>query len=465
VAIVHVKSSGVSRVQTQFYEGGRAVVVAVSVGTALLCLAALYNRYPLVFPDTGTYLKQALERMGAVDRPPYYSLLILPFHLGWSLWPIVVMQSLVTVLIIHETLKLLFGADALKALIPVCGSLALLTSLPWHTGQVMPDISTALLFLTLAIAALRWHHYQKIGKVVLWLTTAGLISLHYGNWSIAIAYCVFLSGLLWFQSGTDMRLKRFAVVSSTAVAAATLAFLTYSMVLIKRPTISPMGSIFLFARVVADGPGRMYLKSHCPALNTELCNHLDKLPETADEMLWEDVSPLRLLSFEQLTALSGKVVAGTLVTYPLTQLGKSLANAAQQLVMFETADTLCPEKCLGHQWVRTAVEQHFNREYPSYLASRQITGTLPVKALRMVHTAVIAITAIVLLWVMLRSARRDDTLSLLTVALLVGIVLNAAVTGALSGPHDRYQSRVIWLIPMLALFWVGRLRFNWGRSG
>ena len=34
---------------------------------------------------------------------------------------------------------------------------------------------------------------------------------------------------------------------------------------------------------------------------------------------------------------------------------------------------------------------------------------------------------------------------------LVGVVLNAAVCGMLSGPEDRYQARVVWLVPLLAL--------------
>lgn len=34
--------------------------------------------------------------------------------------------------------------------------------------------------------------------------------------------------------------------------------------------------------------------------------------------------------------------------------------------------------------------------------------------------------------------------------MLFGIVLNAAVMGALSGPFDRFQARVIWLLPFAA---------------
>ena len=34
---------------------------------------------------------------------------------------------------------------------------------------------------------------------------------------------------------------------------------------------------------------------------------------------------------------------------------------------------------------------------------------------------------------------------------LVGVLANAAATGALSGPHDRYQARIAWLLPLAGL--------------
>jgi hypothetical protein len=36
---------------------------------------------------------------------------------------------------------------------------------------------------------------------------------------------------------------------------------------------------------------------------------------------------------------------------------------------------------------------------------------------------------------------------------------NAAIFGGLSAPVDRYQMRVIWIVPMVAaLFWLSRRR-------
>ena len=41
--------------------------------------------------------------------------------------------------------------------------------------------------------------------------------------------------------------------------------------------------------------------------------------------------------------------------------------------------------------------------------------------------------------------------AILVMTILLGVLANAAVTGILSTPHDRYQARVIWLVPMAAM--------------
>jgi hypothetical protein len=44
------------------------------------------------------------------------------------------------------------------------------------------------------------------------------------------------------------------------------------------------------------------------------------------------------------------------------------------------------------------------------------------------------------------------------VAIIAGVVLNAIVCGAVSGPWGRYQARVVWLIPMAALLMLEQRR-------
>ena len=63
--------------------------------------------------------------------------------------------------------------------------------------------------------------------------------------------------------------------------------------------------------------------------------------------------------------------------------------------------------------------------------------------------------------VLLARARREQSpCAGLYVAVLLAVLGNAVITGGLSCPHDRYQSRVIWLPAAIVLLAVpgGRLR-------
>jgi hypothetical protein len=44
------------------------------------------------------------------------------------------------------------------------------------------------------------------------------------------------------------------------------------------------------------------------------------------------------------------------------------------------------------------------------------------------------------------------------VAVLITLPLSAAITGALSTPHDRYQSRIMWLPPFVAVVSLASFR-------
>ena len=43
---------------------------------ALLMSGAIYNRFPLVYPDTGTYIFSAMELQAPLDRPIFYGLFL-----------------------------------------------------------------------------------------------------------------------------------------------------------------------------------------------------------------------------------------------------------------------------------------------------------------------------------------------------------------------------------------------------
>jgi hypothetical protein len=148
------------------------------------------------------------------------------------------------------------------------------------------------------------------------------------------------------------------------------------------------------------------------------------------------------------------IIAATIRAEPGRELAAMLRNAGRQLLRFGSGDGLQP-------WPET-VTPWINRDFPpfeqvAYAASRQANGRslLPDWMGRLHEGAALGGTAFLLArlpgWL-----RRRDIMAGLTVAILAGLLANAAITGALSGPHDRYQSRVIWLPSLAFLLGAGR---------
>src|SRR4051812_14521548 len=57
---------------------------------------AFWNGFPLMFYDTGGYLDEGLSGAFLVERSPVYSFLLRFSMGGFSLWPVVILQSLMT---------------------------------------------------------------------------------------------------------------------------------------------------------------------------------------------------------------------------------------------------------------------------------------------------------------------------------------------------------------------------------
>ncbi len=152
-----------------------AATVALLAG--LLLIPALANRFPLIFPDSGTYLGIATGHDYAIDRSSVYGLLLKPFvsllpGLG-GLWLAIVAQALAVAAILLLAAHALAGRPGLVA----CLAAIPLTSLAWHAGQFMPDAFTGPLILLTCLAATR--DPAAPGAPLLWLGALVLALTHY----------------------------------------------------------------------------------------------------------------------------------------------------------------------------------------------------------------------------------------------------------------------------------------------
>lgn len=429
-------------------------VLTIIAGSIILSAVALVNGYPLVFPDTGINLAQALEFRGAFSRPPYYSLFLLPIHLKISLWPVVFVQGAITAGVLYLVIRTIFPRKAsLRYLLITC-FLAIFTSLPWHTGQILPDLFTGILILTVYLIVFGWDDFGRWARLFIIFILFAATAFHYSHLLLlAVTGGVALLTAAWSQrSARKVLIPALLIVAAGLTTAA--AFATYNYAYAGRATLSLDSSKFLLARMLADGTAMEFLRQTCPDKRFVLCDHLDEIRGDQNAFLWDGPTPWPYVEeargFLGARDEAAAIVRGVLQKFPLEQAAKSLENFVTQLFKFGSGDTLCP--CLG-ALTEEVIIRHFPNEHSSYIASRQNRNTLPIHFVRVVHSTVVAIAALGCIGFLLRifpgqNKRRasDSKILQLTVVTVTGVLTNAMITGALSGPADRYQSRVVWLI-------------------
>src|SRR5580698_11468586 len=121
--------------------------VGVALLAALFLGVAWWNGFPLMFYDTGAYLDEGLSGAFLVERSPVYSLLLFFAGGGFSLWPVVILQALMTGYLIALVARIEVPALTLRGLAAIGVALMLLTGIGWYVGQVEPDCMTALVVL------------------------------------------------------------------------------------------------------------------------------------------------------------------------------------------------------------------------------------------------------------------------------------------------------------------------------
>ncbi len=431
-------------------------------GAVLLAWPAIYNRYPLLFPDSISYinsgapvaralfLRQPSDYYGM--RSLLYALGIAPFHPGGNLWPVIALQAVLIAYVLWFVVQSFAPGRTAVVYYAIVIPLALFTGLGWVASIVMPDALGALLYLVIYLLVFGWKsgvwesgsRWQRLVLMVIawWGATA-----HITHIMLGAGLCLFLlAALLVTRSATKQRLRGLAV-SAGIIVAAILAHMAVHGVLYGKPTLNGERPAYLSARLLADGTGRQYLREYCPQAGLALCDYVQHLPESPDGFLWDDDGIWQTASPEKQALILRQETAfarGVIRAYPRQQLAISGAAFWNQLHNFDINNTPSP-------WLSEAVAASLPSQTYAYEHSRQAEGTLPNELLSTIQNwtvgSALALAVILVPFIWRRRAVRIVGLAAVVFPILVA---NALITGVLAEVDDRYQDRVIWLLPFFA---------------
>jgi hypothetical protein len=225
--------------------------------------------------------------------------------------------------------------------------------------------------------------------------------------------------------------------------------------------ISKSGSVFLFARLMQDGIVKRLMNDTCPPagdINWRLCEYKNRLSTSANGWLWGAGS-----GFHALGGFAGKaqqdedsrIILESLKRYPVMHLRAATYDSFLQFLEFKTGDGIEPQLSVLESGFKSMIPG----QVPAYLEARQQRGLIRFKTLNLIHVPVGAMSVLGLLLLLQHAAaRRAWGEGILPALVLLGLIGNAIICGTFSNPHDRYQSRLIWLPSLVLLLAVARDR-------
>ena len=422
-----------------FFRSSRAVsFLAILFGGALFVWPALWNGYPLLYSDTHVFINQPTPGFFNWDKPFIYGPWMLPFHAWQSLWGVVLVQGILISNLVWLTQQVFGVARPLRHLL-LCGVLSLLTGASWFVSLLMPDIFSGMVVLSIFILG---FSKQLSKSMAVWVSLLGAlaIAVHLSHLVIAAAcLCVVLV----------FRWRRF-LYAVLPLVIALFSLVGTTMYAFNKVAVSPFGSVFMLARMSADGNVKSVLEKYCPEKSWTLCAWTDRLAKDSDSFMWDPKGPVWSHPGGPigLAPEASEIVALTLRTRPMPLLWSALQNTVMQLSMVKLGDTIHSD------WLDVTVLKSVEKFFPPaelerYKKAHQVQETMleKVSFVSTVGTYAVLLGFLLSLYLLYRAVQARDWTALGFILLIwVGVLANAFATGALSKPHYRYQTRIAWLL-------------------
>ncbi|WP_257166851.1 hypothetical protein [Bradyrhizobium sp. SRS-191] len=427
-----------------------AAWLPVIVIPLFLVAPALWNGYPLLQWDTGGYLARWYEGYLVPSRSTVFGL-YLHYGEGSSFWLNLGLQALATLWILQLTLRVLGLYQPLR-LLWIGLLLILTTALPWLASMLLTDIFAGLSVLALFLLVTQARRISALEKAALFGFVAFASATHSATLGVLFGLCC--AGWIaypWLRR--QIALSGLIQASLTIVAGATM-LLAANFALSGQLAWTPGGTGVAFGRMLQDGIVAQYLNDHCGREKLKLCPYRNELPPTADDFLWGNSMFNKLGRFEGMNEEMGFIVKQSLAAYPLWQAKAAAIATGEQLMHVATGEGTSGwvphtygiiERYIPSQvrQMRAAHQQHWEINFA-------VVNWLhvPVALGSMLAAAAIAAHAI---W-----RRRRDDITLLAVTVTLALLGNAVICGVLSGPHDRYGARLVWMATFTVLIAVAR---------
>ncbi len=432
----------------------RPFIPDIILGALCLLIPAFYNGFPLVTADSGGYISNSYTLFVPIDRPVTYSAFIRVASLnGATLWGVVAAQALVvSALLFTITHHAWYTGFSRVKFIAVMLLMGLATSAGWTAGEIMPDIFTPVMLLSLCI--LIWVTCSVTARWLLYILILGCMLLHNSNLMMGILLSLLLIAYaLRTRNGAIMRA---GIILLSISAAGWLSLSAMNAIAGRGFRPSAASHVFIMSRMMENGIADVYVNEHCPTEPSTLCAFKGRLPDRQWVFMWDSGSALYAAGGWQATeAEYTRIIRRTLFTpkYLALHIVKNAEATLRQLPLIYVGDELAQ---LGPGTSPyEAIEKYSCNELKEYNTSQQQSKNLKLTPWNMLIVVFALATCLtVLLW-----PGPQEALYGMMRLTIIFLLLNAAITATFGTVVSRYEARVFWVLPFLAtLHLVRRMR-------
>lgn len=441
------------------------VILYVLASTLLLLWPAIFNGYPLVTEDSGNYIQMSGTLKPLSFRPIGYAFFIRVFGLnGWSLWPVIIVQSIFANSIFLIVFKMLFSKKHFILLHLIALSIAsFFTGFAWYASQVMTDIFVVVLFFMLFIVFfkknLRIWQYLLLGLSFCWLAMMHYSMLIFLWGSLFIALVVFL---IRFKNLKGSRFHYRLITLFSALVVSMVAATTYTASF-DSPTEYGSGKyVFMMGRICESGILEKYLNENCQYYDFSICEYKDQLPDLALEFVWGSKSPFRMAGIGFLEAdREYKLIFKDIVTTPKYLFELVFVDGFRQTItqMYTMKIGFGLYSHSKEQGFFKALVRTFPSEEDNYLASREYTKRLNFGYWNTVNPIILILSLIIIVWI-LSIYKVDYLVRVLSAISFSGYVLNAAIVSNMANVSWRLGGRAAYVFVFLAVILLTSLLTN-----
>lgn len=414
---------------------------------------ALYNNYPLVTSDSGAYVHNGIRLSTSLDRPIGYSVFILCTSLGVSLWGVVLAQGAISVWLLKRLCKALLGDYySNPLLLCVVISVSFFTSAAWFVGQIMPDAFSGLFVIVLLLLYLQ-RADKKWTKINLG-SLAFICMMHYSHLMTLMMLVVVLF-LFAFRKASAIEksiLKKVTIIAASCY----LVICTINVIRYQKFTLSPASHVFVMARLAENGILDKYLDESCPQKGYELCACKGQLGERQWDFMWNTNVPFPhnkengwLNSRKEYNSIIRGIFSKP--KYWGLFAVKCVEGTVRQMGQIQIGEGLDP--MLEGSSPYGCINELLHHELKEFRNTRQAGGHLPLASM----SWIVSLSAALFCGLALATNGDPERKRLwqgLVASVIILLLFNAFVTSTFSTVIGRLQSRMFWVLPMLAIVYI-----------